>query len=160
MTLYTHLSAALVGAAVAATGAWVAQGWRYDARIAKSELVHSEAAASAAKSALRMTEIYRENANAAVRKSEARASQDRRDAGRLRDELAGMRGDLADVPERIRSATRDAVDQYAATANQLFDQCTRRYSKVATAAQGHAADVETLSEAWPRANRPVQPRSD
>lgn len=142
------LAAALAGA-LAFGGAWQVQGWRYGKQIADIKTQHSDAIASSAKSALKLTEIYRENANAAVRKAEARSAQNKRDADSLRDELDGLRGDLATVPDRIRSATREAVDQYATTASVVFDQCSRRYSEMAGAAQGHAADVETLMDAWP-----------
>jgi ElaB/YqjD/DUF883 family membrane-anchored ribosome-binding protein len=130
--------------------AWHVQAWRYDAQIADIHTQHAELVASSAKSALKLTEHYRENADAAVRKAESRAAQNKRDADGLRVELDGLRGDLATVPDRIRGATRDAVDQYAATASVVFDQCVRRYSEVAGAAQGHSADVQSLSDAWPR----------
>lgn len=148
--VYTHLAAAIVGAAIAAVGAWQVQGWRYGEQIANINTEHARQSEAAAKRALRMTEHYRENADAAVRKAEERLAQNKRDADRLRGELDGLRGDLASVPERITSATREAVDQYAAAATVVFDQCSRRYSEVAQAASGHAADVKTLMEAWPK----------
>lgn len=148
--VYTHLAAAIVGAAIAAIGTWQVQGWRYGEQIANINSEHARQSEASAKSALRMTEHYRENADEAVRKAEERLAQNKRDADRLHGELDGLRGDLASVPERITSATREAVDQYAATATFVFDQCSRRYSEVAQAASGHAADVKTLMEAWPR----------
>ena len=148
--VYTHLAAAIVGAAIAAVGAWQVQGWRYGEQIASINTKHAQQSEAAAKSALRMTEHYRENADAAVRKAEERLAQNKRDADRLRGELDGLRGDLASVPERITSATREAVNQYATAATVVFDQCVRRYSDVAQAATGHAADVKTLMEAWPK----------
>ena len=148
--IYTHAAAFLAGLALAAASTWHVQAWRYDAQIADIHQQHAELVASSAKSALKLTEHYRENADAAVRKAEARSAQNKRDADSLRDELDGLRGDLATVPDRIRRATRDAVDQYASTASVVFDQCSRRYSEVAGAATGHASDVETLRAAWPR----------
>lgn len=148
--MWAYVLAMLVGAGGAAWGAWQVQEWRFDARISDIKTQHSDAIASSAKSALKLAEIYRENANAAVRKAEARSAQNKRDADSLRDELDGLRGDLATVPDRIRNATREAVDQYAATASVVFDQCTRRYSEVAGAAQGHSVDVEALRDAWPK----------
>ena len=147
--IYTHAAAGIAGAVLAGLLSWNVQAWRYDAQIEGIEAQHSEAIAASSKSALRLTEIYRENADAALRKAESRAAQNKRDTDGLRGELDGLRGDLATVPDRILGATRDAVDQYAATASVVFDQCVRRYSEVAGAAQGHAADVETLRDAWP-----------
>ena len=146
----THIAAAAIAGVLAFGAAWQVQAWRYGGQISDLKLEHAEAAASSAKTALKLTEHYRENADDAVKKAEARAAQNKRDADSLRAELDGLRGDLADVPDRIRSATREAVDQYAAAASVVFDQCVRRYSEVAGAAQGHAADVQSLSDAWPR----------
>lgn len=146
----THIAAALVAGALAFGAGWQVQAWRYGEQIATIKLEHAEAIASSAKSALKLTEHYRENADASVRKAEARAAQNKRDADRLRDELAGLRGDLAEVPDRIRSASREAVDQYAAAATVVFGECAARYSELAGAATGHASDVQTLMEAWPK----------
>lgn len=147
--LYTYVATGLIALAVGFGGAWQVQAWRYDAQIAGIKAQHAEAIAASAKSALRLTEHYRENADAALRKAEARSAQNKRDADRLRGELDGLRGDLAEVPGRIRTASREAVDQYATTASVVFDQCSRRYSEMAGAAQGHASDVQTLMDAWP-----------
>lgn len=147
--LYTYVATGLIALAVGFGGAWQVQAWRYDAQIAGIKAQHAEAIAASAKSALRLTEHYRENADAALRKAEARSAQNKRDADRLRGELDGLRGDLAEVPGRIRTASREAVDQYATTASVVFDQCSRRYSEMAENAQGHAATVQLLMESWP-----------
>lgn len=149
----THIAAAAIAAALAFGAGWQVQAWRYGEQIAGLKREHAEAAASSAKSALKLTEHYRENADAAVRKAEARAAQNKRDADRLRTELDGLRGDLANVPDRIRNATREAVDQYAATATTVFGECAARYSELAGTAAGHASDVQTMMDAWP-INRP------
>ncbi len=145
----TQVAAAIGGAVLAGALVWQVQGWRLGEEINGIKAQHASAVAASAQSALRLTEIYRENADAAVRQAEARAAQNKRDADGLRAQLDGLRGDLATVPDRIRSATREAVDQYATTASVVFDQCVRRYSEVAGAAQGHSADVQTLMDAWP-----------
>lgn len=144
------LLTALVAAFLSGAGIWFVQGMRYGEQISDLKLEHAEAIASSAKSALKLTEHYRENADAAVRKAEARAAQNKRDADALRSELDGLRGDIANVPDRIRSATREAVDQYAATATVVFGECAARYSELAVSATGHASDVQTLMDAWPK----------
>ena len=146
----THIAAAAIAGVLAFGAAWQVQAWRYGEQITTIKLEHAEAIASSAKSALKLTEYYRENADAAVKKAEARAAQNKRDADRLRTELDGLRGDLADVPDRIRSASREVVDQYAATATVVFGECAARYSELAGAATGHASDVQTLMDAWPK----------
>ena len=148
--MWAYVLALLVGAGGAAWGTWQVQEWRYGEQITTIKQQHTDAALSSARNALKLTEHYRENADAAVRKAEARAAQNKRDADRLRAELDGLRGDLADVPERIRSATREAVDQYATAATVVFGECAARYSELAVSATGHASDVKTLMDAWPK----------
>ena len=78
-------------------------------------------------------------------KAEARAAQNKRDADRLRDELDWLRGDLANVPGRIRSATREAVDQYAATATTVFGARMRRDIQLELAAAWAAKATPAMS---------------
>lgn len=148
--IYTHVAAAVGGAVLAGVLSWQVQDWRLNVRISDIEKAHAEAVAASAKSALRLTEIYRENADAALRKAEARSAQNKRDADSLHTELDRLRGDLATVPGRIRNATREAVDQYAAAATVVFEQCTARYAELAKVSDGHASDVQTLMDAWPK----------
>ena len=146
----THIAAAAIAGVLAFGAGWQVQAWRYGEQISDLKREHAEAVASSAKTALKLTEHYRENADAAIRKAEARAAQNKRDADSLRTELDGLRGDLADVPDRIRNASREAVDQYAAAATVVFGECAARYSELAGAATGHASDVQTLMDAWPK----------
>lgn len=147
--IYTHFAACILGAVIAATSAWKVQAWRYDTQIAKINQDHAEQDAERSSAVLKQAEIYRRNADDAVQKAEARASGNKRDADRARRELDGLRSDLAQVPARIQSATREAVDQYAATATVVFEQCASRYSGLAQEADGHASDVGLLMDAWP-----------
>lgn len=150
MLLYIKTAIAASIFVIGAISGATVQGWRLGEQINGIKAEHADLVASSAKSALKLTEHYRENADAAVRKAESRAAQNKRDADGLRGELDGLRGDIASVPDRIRGATRDAVNQYAATATIVFEQCTRRYSELAIAAAGHASDVEALRDAWPK----------
>lgn len=145
----THIAAAAIAGVLAFGAAWQVQAWRYGEQISDLKREHSEAVMTAAKNALKLTEHYQEKANAALRQSEIRAAQNKRDADRLRAELDGLRGDIANVPDRIRNASREAVDQYAATATAVFGECAARYSELAVSATGHASDVRTMMDAWP-----------
>lgn len=60
----------------------------------------------------------------------------------LRDTVTALRGQLAAASPEACRATADA-------ALVVFGECAERYRAVAEAADGHASDVETLSEAWP-----------
>ena len=158
MPFATHIASAAIAGVLAFGAGWQVQAWRYGEQIATIKQQHTDAALSSARNALKLTEHYRENADAAVKKAEARAAQNKRDADSLRTELDGLRGDLANVPDRIRSATREAVDQYAATATVVFGECAARYSELAEKAQGHAATVQLLMESWPTTTK-APPRS-
>lgn len=60
----------------------------------------------------------------------------------LRDTVAALRGELA-------AASPEACRVTADTALAVFGECADRYQRVAEAADRHASDVETLSDAWP-----------
>ena len=50
------------------------------------------------------------------------------------------------LPHATVEAARTAADAFAA----VFTECQQRYVDVARAADGHASDVQTLMEAWPK----------
>lgn len=50
------------------------------------------------------------------------------------------------LPLATVEAARTAADAFAA----VFTECQQRYVDVARAADGHASDVQTLMEAWPK----------
>lgn len=64
-------------------------------------------------------------------------------AGGLRHELAAIRG-------RLSAVTAEACRATASTALELFGACADDYRDMAAAADGHAADVQTLSDSWPK----------
>ncbi|CAB4124830.1 hypothetical protein UFOVP66_35 [uncultured Caudovirales phage] len=71
-------------------------------------------------------------------------------ANSARNELDGLRGELATINDRLSRATADAVRLYARTANAVLAECTDRYSKLAQKADQHANDSLMLSRAWPK----------
>jgi len=73
----------------------------------------------------------------------ASAAATRRVADSLRSDLAAARRDIA-------SASRAAVDRYAATASAVLGECTREYETLAGTTAGIASDALTLLQAWPR----------
>ena len=62
-------------------------------------------------------------------------------ADRARNELDGLRGELASLSHRLSSATADALRQYARTANSVLSECAARYSELAQKADRHANDA-------------------
>lgn len=71
------------------------------------------------------------------------------DADRSRTELASLRDQTANDRLRMSKASKQAVADYAATASQLLDNCSREYQELADKAQGHAIDAGMI-EAWPK----------
>lgn len=167
--IYTHVAAALLGAVLAAYGTWNLQDWRLSGQVAEAQGKQSKAEialveekqdrtdqllrarASALEAYTRMEGVK----NAAIEKQTLRADANKHAADLLRRDVDSLRGNLATVPARIAAASREAVDHYAATATKLFGDCTRRYAELAERADGHANDVQALTEAWP--TNPSQP---
>lgn len=61
-----------------------------------------------------------------------------------------LRGTVADLRNRLSNASVEACRATADAALAVFGECAERYRSVAAAADGHASDVKTLSEAWPQ----------
>lgn len=70
------------------------------------------------------------------------------DADRSRAELASLRDQTASDRLRMSKAAKQAVIDYAATASQLLDHCSREYQELADKAQGHAIDAGMI-DGWP-----------
>lgn len=93
-----------------------------------------------------------------ARVKEAADAAKKRDDG-LRANAAGARAELDRLRGAIAAATRrdpvpgttpSADDQHAATAGRLLAECAAEYQSMGERAAGHASDVQTLIESWPR----------
>ena len=151
-----HIAAALLSVAIAAAGAWYVQGWRMAGQVhkAQTELAQlktntAEQRTRAAASALNTYALMESTKDAAIQAAATRAAQNQTDAAVLRHQLGLLQRDLATVPDRIATASRAAVDEYAAAATVVFEQCSARYAAMAAAADGHANDAATCRAAWP-----------
>ena len=159
LTLITHLVAAMV----AASAAWAFQGARMDAAVADVRLEMSEAKTKAVGEKLQavgeklqavkearaderaINKTYVEALNAA----RIRETTLRRDVAAAGAQSDGLREQAAEAARRLAAAPPAAVLEYATAVNQLFADCSRSYQELAGKADGHAADVETLRDAWP-----------
>lgn len=154
MVLLALLAAAfLAGATSGGSAAWYIQS----IRIEKVEAAHNKYVTEVEKNAAesRLLALDKERfwtkgvndaesmARTKVEKARADRSAADRVAGELRDTVATLRGHLAD-------ASREAAVAAAATCGKLLDACATEYRSVGEAAQGHAIDVETLIQAWPK----------
>jgi len=50
---------------------------------------------------------------------------------------------------RLSSASKETIIEYTDTSSDILEKCITEYRTVAEKADGHAADAERLSEAWP-----------
>lgn len=150
MPIYTHLAAALLGAAVAATGAWRVQEWRWGNTVAVMEAAAAASEAAAVREA-RATESRRyTNVQEAQHAAQKRAQAARADADRARSELDRLRGDLAASAGRAASESPAACAVRADTTGELLGICAAAYLELAGKADRHASDARTLIDAWPK----------
>lgn len=74
----------------------------------------------------------------------------RADADAARTAADGLRDTLGNIRRRLSAAPIDACRATADATLAVLGQCQDQYRAVAEAADGHASDAQTLSEAWPR----------
>ena len=147
--IWTHTAAALLGAAIAATGAWQVQSWRYTGQIAAIQAAQLEAVNTATREArAQESRRYQEIQNAQA-KSAQRAADARRASDAARTAGDWLRDDIA-AGLRASEESAAACHQHAASVSRLLSQCEADYRGMATAAQGHAGDVMLLLDAWPK----------
>jgi hypothetical protein len=61
-----------------------------------------------------------------------------------------LRNTVADLRQRVSTASVEAARVAANAALAVFDECTDQYRELAENADRCAADVNTLIEAWPK----------
>ena len=148
--LYTHAAAALLGASIAAVGAWQVQNWRYGEQMA--EIRHDQAVASkeAEKFARQAETQRRSDVDEAIRNSTVRAIAARRDADAARSELDRMRDTLSATRGGVPGESTAACAVRADAGADVLAQCAAAYLSMAGIADRHANDARTLIEAWPK----------
>ena len=128
---------------------WLVNGWRAEAAISLLKQEHSEQVTRNSAASLLTYSRMEKTKDDAIKSAQARADTLRSDAGRATAAADGLRKQLATANQRIVTASRAAVDEYAATAGELLNSCTAEYRAVAAAADGHANDARLISESWP-----------
>lgn len=148
--IYTHLAAAILSAALAATGAWQVQAWRYGGQIARIELAQHDRAEQAIRTAMARTTELQHQKDEALNEATKRTQRNAAAAAAARSERDSLRDELAAERERLPGAACPAVRNYAAAVNTVFSQCAAALEDLARAADGHASDALMLEQAWPR----------
>ena len=68
----------------------------------------------------------------------------------LNAELGGLSSDIYTLNTDSSGQPASACKTAAVTARAVFEQCAKRYSEVAGAAQGHDADSVMFEASWPK----------
>ena len=135
---------------IGAASGYIAQAWRYDAQIAGIQAQHATALASANQKALDDTIKMQRTKDNAIKAAEQRAKTQAANAANARADADRLRAQLDGVPARVARATDSAVREYASAASVVFARCVGAYQELAGVADGHAADVRLMREAWPK----------
>lgn len=92
-------------------------------------------------------------AREAEKSAAVRVAALRRDSDRANSELDRLRVTLADYTRPRLTASPHSIGTGLDNPNpipELFLDCSRRYIDLAGKADGHASDVKTLMDAWPK----------
>lgn len=145
----SHVTVAAIAALIAALAAWFFQASHYEAKLLELRLRHADAVIQAAAQERAKQQDINDKYQGALNAATTRETVLRRNADAARSESERLRTQLSDAARRIAAAPPAAVAEYATTVNELFADCSRDYQELAGKADGHAADVRTLIEAWP-----------
>ena len=148
--IYTHAAAALLGASIAAVGAYKVQDWRYTGQINQIKAAQAEAVNTATREARAQESARFKGVQDAQAAAQTRAQVARRDADRARSELDRMRDTLSATRGGVPGESTAACTQRADAAADVLSQCATAYLDLAAIADRHASDARTLIEAWPK----------
>lgn len=148
--IYTHAAAALLGASIAAVGAYKVQDWRYTGQINQIKAAQAEAVNTATREARAQESARFKGVQDAQAAAQTRAQVARRDADRARSELDRMRDTLSATRGGVPGESTAACTQRADAAADVLAQCGAAYQDLAAIADRHASDARTLIESWPK----------
>ena len=148
--IWTHTAAALLGAAIAATGAWQVQSWRYTGQIAAIQAAQLEAVNTATREARAQESKRFQGVQDAETAAKTRAQAARRDADAARTELDRLRDAIRTSTGGVPGESATACAERADTAGNVLGQCAAAYLDLAAIADRLNADRLMLQEAWPR----------
>ena len=144
--IYTHLAAAILGAAVAAAGAWQVQGWRLGSQIEELRAARALDTAEARRFEAARNRNVIEAQNAATKRAQAATAA----AASAHGELDRLRSDLAASAGRASGESAASCTVRADTAGELLGSCAAEYLELASKADRIENDRRALIEAWPR----------
>ena len=148
--IYTHAAAALLGASIAAVGAYKVQDWRYTGQINQIKAAQAEAVNTATREARAQESARFKGVQDAQAAAQTRAQVARRDADRARGELDRLRNDIRSASGGVPGEPPGACAVRADAGADVLAQCAAAYLSMAGIADRHANDARTLIEAWPK----------
>ena len=148
--IYTHAAAALLGASIAAVGAYKVQDWRYTGQINQIKAAQAEAVNTATREARAQESARFKGVQDAQAAAQTRAQVARRDADRARSELDRLRNDISATRGGVPGESPGACTVRADSAGELLAQCAGAYQGLAEVADRLNADRLMLMEAWPK----------
>ena len=84
-----------------------------------------------------------------VERNAIKKIQDANAAARSADMAAsGLSKQLSEANKRLSTAPHQTIIEYTVTNSELLEACTAEYRKMGEKADGHAIDVERLSDSW------------
>ena len=111
---------------------------------------HTEALAKANAEALaKYTEMERRKREA-INEANKLAQRNAQAARSFAVERDRLRYDLTTANSRLSTATIAAARDYSLALSVILGECSAELGKLAEKADGHAVDVRTLINAWPR----------
>jgi malate/lactate dehydrogenase len=149
LNIQTTLLAIAISATVSGFGVWRYQSHKYEVQIAEIRLEQAQDMAAASARALEDFTAMQRTKDDAITQAEHRAQTNAKAAARAAAGADRLRSDLAKANARISTATREAVNQYAATIGDVFGQCVEEYRALGEKATGHASDVRLMIDSWP-----------
>lgn len=147
--IYTHIAAALISAAIAATGAWQVQSWLYGEKIASMKQAASEATTKAVKAAMEKTQVDQKRKDDALIESNKRAQKNAVAAANANTAVNGLRDELATARADLSKATIYAAREYGKAATDVIGECANSLTEMARENDTIYSEKWLLIDAWP-----------
>lgn len=131
-----------------------AMGWSHgadgvQARWDKAKALQMQAALAAEHEARAKERSMNQKLQEAENAASEREKKLRADYAAAHAAARGLRDTVADLSGKLAAATPETCRATANAALAVLGDCSDQYRAVAEAADGHASDVRTLTEAWP-----------
>jgi hypothetical protein len=138
------LIASLIAGFLGFSGAWTLQNYRMDSyklEITNERIALQRAARAQSERQITQFNVAQTKANDRVAVTAAVAADNRTELERLRS--------ANEAAMRTASTGLETCVAHATTQGKLLNQCAERYSGLATLADGHASDIQTLMDSTP-----------